>query len=132
MTENILRRAVVSADLQVRDDGAGRVITGYAVPFDEPTTIHAPGGTYTEVFRKGSFARTISERGAQRVKVFALHNSRDLPLGRAELLREDDAGLFVELRLSATQAGDEVLALVRDGALDGMSIGFRPVRESRN
>ncbi len=52
-----------------------------------------------------------------------------MPLGRAEILREDISGLYGEFRVSKTVAGDEALELVRDGALDGLSIGFEPVRD---
>lgn len=114
-------------DLEVRSDG--RTIAGIAVPFDEPTDITEGTRTYSEVFRRGAFARTITERGPARVKFFALHQSEKLPLGRATKLREDPDGLYVELRASKTRASDEILELVRDGALDGLSIGFSPVRE---
>ncbi|MBA3742496.1 HK97 family phage prohead protease [Sporichthya sp.] len=126
---NILRRACAPTDLEIRGDG--RTIVGLAVPFDTPTLISGPGGSYTEVFRRGAFARTLTERGASRVKVFACHDSRALPLGRADVLREDAAGLYCELKVSQTAAGNEALELVRDGALDSLSVGFAPVRESR-
>lgn len=114
-------------DLEVRSDG--RTVAGIAVPFDEPTDITEGHRSYSEVFRRGAFARTIAERGPSRVKFFALHQSEKLPLGRATKLREDPGGLYVELRASKTRASDEVLELVRDGALDGLSIGFSPVKE---
>jgi HK97 family phage prohead protease len=118
------------ADLEVRSDG--RTIVGIAVPFDEETTIAERGRSYVEVFRRGAFARTIAERGAERVKLLALHDRDTLPLGRATALREDPSGLYIEARVSDTRAGDEVLALVRDGALDALSVGFRPMRDRWN
>jgi uncharacterized protein len=127
---NVLRRATAPTDLEVRGDG--RTVVGIACPYDSPALISGPGGSYHEVFRRGSFARTISERGPSKVKFYAEHASRSLPLGRAELLREDAAGLYCELRVSQTAAGDEALALIRDNALDALSVGFSPVRESRN
>lgn len=111
--------------LEIRADG--RTIVGTAVPFDIETTIAEAGRTYTEVFRRGAFARTITERGAEKVKLLALHNLESLPLGRCSLLREDADGLHMEAHVSATRSGDEVLELVRDGALDGLSIGFRTI-----
>ncbi len=114
-----------AVDLEIRSDG--RTIVGIAMPFDRETRIAERGGTYTEVFRRGAFARTIAERGAERVKLLVQHNREALPIGRATLLREDAAGLYGEFRVSETRQGDEVLALVRDGALDGLSVGFRPV-----
>lgn len=113
------------ADLEVRSDG--RTVVGIVCPFDEETTVVERGRTYTEVFRRQAFDRTIAERGAERVKLLALHNRETLPLGRATLLRPDSRGLYGEFRVSATVSGDEALALVVDGALDAFSVGFRPM-----
>lgn len=118
---DLLRRGGF-ADLEVRSDG--RTIVGLAAPFDTPADI----GPYTEVIRPGAFTRTIAERG-DRVRLLALHDDRSLPLGRATSLREETRGLIVEARVSKTTAGDEALELVRDGALDSLSIGFFPVRD---
>jgi HK97 family phage prohead protease len=125
MSANRLTRAT-PADLEIRGDG--RTVVGLAVPFDSPTEINDLSGRYHESFRRGSFARTIAERG-QRVKFLAMHDHKTLPLGRATVLREDTHGLYGEFRVSATSAGDETLELIRDGALDGLSIGFAPVRD---
>ena len=117
------------ADLEIRGGPEGRTVVGIAVPFDSPTEIREPGRSYTEVFRRGAFARTIAERGPGRIKFLALHDRRKLPLGRAEMLREDSSGLYGEFRVSQTRDGDEALELIRDGALDGLSIGFEPVAD---
>lgn len=113
------------ADLEVRS--TGRTIVGLAVPFDVPARVSDGSHRYTEVFRRGAFARTIAERGPTRVKSLVMHDRQRLPIGRAEVLREDPNGLYAELRVSKTDFGDQVLELVRDGALDGLSIGFQPV-----
>ena len=63
------------------------------------------------------------------MKALAQHDHRNLPLGRVTKLREDSAGLYAELRMSKTRDADEVLELVKDGALDSFSIGFNPVRD---
>lgn len=127
-TRETIARAT-STDLEVRSSGDGRTICGIACPFDSPTQINDYDGKYTETVQRGAFSRTIAERG-HRIRFMAMHNNSMLPLGRATLLREDTSGLYAEFRVSQTQAGDEVLALVRDGALDGLSIGFQPVRET--
>ena len=123
----VLHRASFAA-VEIRAAGDGRTIVGVAVPFDRPTDV----GGYIESFTRGAFARTIAERGAGRVKVLAAHSSSVNPIGRATVLREDPAGLHVELRVSKTQLGDECLALIDDGALDGLSIGFVPIRAVHN
>jgi HK97 family phage prohead protease len=46
-------------------------------------------------------------------------------------LREDAAGLHAEFYVSKTDRGDQVLELVRDGALDQLSIGFLSLKDNR-
>jgi HK97 family phage prohead protease len=115
------------ADLEVRSDG--RTVVGIVVPFDRPASI---AGRYDETFKRGAFTRTIAERGPARVKLLRSHDTGLLPVGRATLLREDTAGLYGEFRVSSTVAGDEVLTLIRDGALDAFSVGFGPIRDAWN
>lgn len=124
MAERLTR--ATPADLEIRGDG--RTVVGIAVPFDSPTTIAERSGRYLETFTRGSFAKTIAQRKLG-VKFLAMHERSSLPLGRAQLLREDATGLYGEFRVSKTQAGDEALELIRDGALDAFSIGFSPVRD---
>ena len=111
-------------DLEIRGDG--RTVYGLAVPYDQPAEIRDYQGTYTEVFRYGAFKRTIDERG-KRVKFLANHDRQKLPLGKAMRLEEQTAGLVGEFRVSATPEGDAALELIRDGVLDSLSIGFKPV-----
>lgn len=110
-------------DYEVRGKGEGRTLEVLAVPFDSPTNV----GPYVETFRRGAFSKTIQER-PQKVKLYAAHEDRSLPLGAAQSLVERSAGLVGTFRVSETRAGDEALALVRDGALDSVSIGFVPIR----
>ena len=110
---------------EVRASGDGRTIDVLAVPFDAPTNI----GRYVETFKRGSFSKTIADGKPERVKLFAQHeDQKALPLGAAKRLEERSDGLHGSFRISRTRAGDEVLALIEDGALDSVSIGFIPVR----
>ena len=121
----VLTRTLAQADMQVRGDG--RTVYGLVVPFDREARVNDGMGPYTEVFRHGAFARTINA-GVRRVKFLGHHSRTTNPLGRAEMLREDAAGLVGEFRVSRTQAGDDALELVKDGALDAFSVGFAPVK----
>jgi HK97 family phage prohead protease len=130
VSSSTLYRASQS-DLEVRGSD-GRTVAGLAVPFGEAATVTSGVSgemrTFREVFVRGAFARTIVERG-DRVKFLALHDAVNrLPLGRATVLREDDAGLYAEFKVSKTAEGDDALELIRDGTLDALSIGFVPVR----
>lgn len=115
-------------DLELRKGGDGRTVFGILAPADQTAEIHEVGRTYLERFIHGAWERTIRERG-DRVKLMANHEHRRFPLGRWSLLREDTAGLYGEGRISKTQAGDEALELIRDGALDAFSVGFQVVHE---
>lgn len=125
MSELISR--AFSADLEVRADSTGRTIHGVIVPFERVARVSDGGPSYDEMFRFGSFTKTIRERG-DRVKLLSQHDARSNPLGRATLLREEPAGLYGEFLVSRTTAGDEALELVRDGALDSFSVGFTPIK----
>ena len=113
-------------DLEVRADTDGRTICGICVPYDVEQRIHP---TLIEVFRRGAFANVA--RAAHRVKLLVGHDAQALPIGRATLLREDERGLYGEFRVSKGQRGDDILELVRDGALSEMSVGFQPLKDKR-
>ncbi len=113
----LLTRATLT-DLELRADG--RTLVGLAVPYD----VEARIGSYTEIFRRGAFLDAVANPAT--VKLLGGHDANALPLGRALTLREDTTGLVGEFRVSATRAGDDVLALIADGAVSGLSIGFIP------
>lgn len=115
-----------SADMSLRD--AGRTLYGTVIPYDVAVPIVEGSRTYAETFRPGVFARSIRERGSK-VRLFAQHDRRQLPIGRASTLREDTAGLYAEFTVARTSAGDDALELVRSGVADGFSIAFRPIRD---
>ncbi|MFL6863363.1 MAG: HK97 family phage prohead protease [Allosphingosinicella sp.] len=88
---------------------------GYAAVFDRPDR----GG---DVVRAGAFARSVGK--GERVPLLWQHDSAR-PIGRIEYLKEDKRGLRVIARLSGSQAGREAGALLRDGAVRGLSFGYR-------
>ena len=93
---------------------------GYAAIFDRPDR----GG---DVVRAGAFERSL-KRGAP-VPLLWQHEA-GRPIGRIEYLREDQRGLRVIGRLSAGADGKQAAALLKEGALGGLSFGYR-VREAR-
>lgn len=116
-----------ASDLEVRADNGGRTVSGIVVPFGKTAMVSDGGAPYREEFQRGAFTETIRQRGTK-VKLLSQHNSRNNPLGRASMLREDEAGLYGEFQVSRTTAGDEALELLKDGALDSFSVGFAPIR----
>jgi len=114
------------------DGGDGRTLVGLAVPYDVELEVDDWWDMpYTEVFRKGAFAKTIRDRGRP-VPLLVSHAHRALGIGRSVRLEETDAGLEADFHLTeGVQQADEVLALVADEAISGLSIGFEPVIDKR-
>ena len=112
-------------DLAIREDAEGRTIYGIAVPYDKEQRVN---GDTTEVFRRGAFSDVL--KAAHRVKLLRNHDVKN-PIGRATLLRETDEGLYAEFKVSKTREGDDALELVKDGALDQLSIGFMPIKNRK-
>lgn len=120
-----------TTDLHVRSSGDGRTIVGRVVPYDVPTTVLDGGRLVTEVFRYGALSRSIAERG-DKVRLFVMHDRQRLPIARASSLVESADGVMGEFPVPDTAAGNDVLELVRGGVVDGLSVGFRPVKDRWN
>ncbi|MBY8918069.1 HK97 family phage prohead protease [Nitratireductor sp. L1-7-SE] len=81
-----------------------------------------------DAVERGAFARSLEKRGAAGVRMLFQHDPNQ-PIGTWEELREDARGLLVRGRLALGVArAREVWELMRDRALDGLSIGFRTVK----
>ncbi|WP_246727684.1 HK97 family phage prohead protease [Chelativorans sp. Marseille-P2723] len=81
-----------------------------------------------DIVEPGAFAASIRKRGAAGIRMLFQHDPNQ-PIGTWREIREDSHGLFVRGKLATGAAkAREVLELMRDGALDGLSIGFRAVR----
>ena len=89
---------------------------GYAAVFDRPDR----GG---DVVKAGAFARSL-KRGGGAVPLLWQHEP-GRPIGRVEYLKEDRRGLRVIGRLSGGAAGREAAALLKEGAVAGLSFGYR-------
>jgi len=85
-----------------------------------------------DIVLPGAFRDSLAKRGAAGIKLLFQHNPNE-PIGIWESLKEDARGLFARGRLMLDVArAREVLALMRAGALDGLSIGFRAVTGQRD
>ena len=94
---------------------------GYAAVFDRPDR----GG---DVVRPGAFARAL-KRGSGAVPLLWQHEAGK-PIGRIEHLSEDKRGLRVIAALSGSATGREAAELLGEGAVTGLSFGYR-VREAQ-
>src|SRR5689334_13001954 len=100
---------------RVAEDGR---FTGYASLFDHVDLAR-------DRVRPGAFRASLARRGASGVRMLCQHDPGQ-PIGVWLCLREDRRGLLVEGRLTGAVArAREAQALLRQGAIDGLSIGFR-------
>ena len=99
-------------------DGA---VEGYASLFGEVDQAR-------DMVMPGAFTQTLQNRGLRRIPMLFQHDPSE-PVGIWLEIREDWRGLWARGRLIPEVArGRELLALVREGAIDGLSIGYRTVR----
>ncbi len=108
----------IACDLKsVESDGA---FSGYASRFNIPDLGR-------DLVLPGAFRESIAKRGPRGIKMLFQHDPAE-PIGVWLDVREDARGLFVRGRiLPEISRGREVLALMRAGAVDGLSIGFKTV-----
>lgn len=105
-------------DLAFKADEQG-VIEGYGSVFD----VVDNGG---DIVASGAFTRSL--QSGRKVKMLAQHDP-DKIVGVWDEVSEDGNGLRVKGRLlTAVEKGREAYELVKAGALDGLSIGYRTVK----
>lgn len=86
---------------------------------------------YGDVVAKGAFAKTLREwRAKGQLPALLWQHDPFEPIGVYQEMYEDEHGLYVVGRLSETRRGVEARTLLRDGALSGLSIGFRTRRST--
>ena len=78
-----------------------------------------------DVIEKGAFMRSLRRKGAKKIKMLYQHDTKE-PIGVFDKVMEDQNGLYVKGRLAmGTQKGKEVYELMKMGAIDGLSVGYR-------
>jgi HK97 family phage prohead protease len=108
-------------DLVLDDVAADGTFSGYASLFGQVDLGR-------DIVEHGAFAKSLRTRGPSGIRMLFQHDPNE-PIGTWTELREDERGLFVRGRLAAGVArAREVHSLMKGGALDGLSIGFRAVR----
>jgi uncharacterized protein len=105
----------------------GTVISGYASVFGATDQ----GGDVVEAGAYGASLTALGDRGG-RVKMLWQHDPAQ-PIGVWDEVREDARGLWVKGRiLTEVEKGREAAALVAAGAIDGLSIGYRTKRATKD
>lgn len=83
--------------------------------------------SYREVVKRGAFAKSLDEWQARsRLPPVLWNHNHNEPIGVYTKMEEDESGLYVEgkLLVNDVQRAREIHALMKAGAIDGMSIGY--------
>ena len=101
--------------LRSSDEGDGRTLEGIAVPFGQIIDTWDGPETFDPdcVFDDVDSAKLGYEHGET--------------IGRITNAEPREDGLHITARISDTQRGRDAVALLRDGALDSVSVGFIPI-----
>lgn len=103
------------------------VITGYASLFGVLDT----GG---DMVAKGAYSASLKAMQAKgrKVKMLWQHDPSH-PIGIWDEVKEDENGLWVKGRLlNEVEKGREAAALLKAGAIEGVSIGYRTIQSERD
>jgi HK97 family phage prohead protease len=102
----------IALEVKATDEG---VIEGYG-------SIFGNIDAYGDRIDQGAFRESLTKR---KPKMLWQHDMAD-PVGSWDEVREDDAGLFMRGRIAVKSTrGRDAYELVKAGAFDGLSIGFR-------
>lgn len=114
---------------EIKSDLERRTLTGYASVFgvrDSAGDIVLPGAFSESI--KERFDTYVSEGKPPRIHFLYQHEARK-PVGTILELKEDKIGLWFKAKVSQTQLGDDLLNLVRDKSVEGLSFGYNVQEE---
>lgn len=98
---------------------------GYASIFGEVDQ----GG---DIVMPGAFTKSLNKKNSMGVRLLFQHDPKE-PIGIWERIAENGTGLWVKGRLlPGVQRADALMKLIGGGAVDGLSIGFRTVRATKD
>ncbi len=121
-----------AAKHEVKFAGAPLATVGVDGTFEGYGSLFGIADLGNDVVVSGAFRDSLAKRGPLGVKMLWSHDP-SLPLGTWKIIKEDSKGLYVrgQLDLSVSKAR-EIYALMKSGAVDGLSIGFKTQRSRRD
>ena len=100
-------------------DSKSRVVSGYLSNFGNVDSD-------SDIIVKGAFAKSIAER---KDKIFyLLQHNWEKPLGKFNVLQEDEKGLYFEAEIANTSYGNDLIELYASGIVNEHSIGYNTIK----
>lgn len=111
----LLRKTLSLSDATLKMEGDGKRFAGYASVWGN---VDSDG----DIIVRGAFDYTLRTHG--KPKMFFNHDWSSIPVGKWDVAKEDDHGLWVEGEFTPGLAASEAVhAAMKHGTLDGLSVG---------
>ena len=123
------KRTIAYSNLEVRAEGNGNTLVGYAALFDSPSEPMP----FIEYVKRGAFSKTLNDGADVRLLI----NHEGVPLARSKsgtlAMEEDERGLRVEADLDPMNPDSaRILSAMKRGDISQMSFAFRTIKDSYN
>lgn len=115
----------IQRPFDVKSVGDNGTFAGYGAVFGNLDS-------YRDIIMPGAFVKTLQDEFASKGRKVPMlwQHQRSQPIGVYTSLKEDSVGLYVEGEINMdVQQGREAFALMKQGALTGLSIGYNAVTE---
>lgn len=108
-------------EFKFAQDGEAMTIAGYGAVFGNVDS-------YGDVILPGAFSKSLAahKEAGTMPQMLLEHGSSPLPIGVWKSMSEDGHGLKVEGEFLTTSLGIDSWKAAKAGAIDGLSIGYRP------
>lgn len=117
-----------SFSLEVKDvDAKQGIVSGYFSAFGN---VDSDG----DIMMPGAFKRSIQDWGPEgkgRIK-HLLNHDPSKPLGKIQVLKEDEYGLYYESKIGKHNLGQDYIKMIESGLIAEHSIGFKTLREQKS
>lgn len=121
---DIMKKTFTLTNVKMYHDDDERKFEGYASTFGNEDR-------HGDIVVQGAFAESLRQHTREStMPAMLLHHDMKRPIGKWTHVSEDGKGLKVAGTLTkGVRDADEAYALLKDGALNSMSIGYIPVKE---
>jgi HK97 family phage prohead protease len=129
----VIKRSLQLDTLEL-EGAEGRTLHARLFSWDTISRVSDGKAPYDESWKRGVFSQSI--RRAQHSKrgwpLMYNHAVQNLPIGMVSMVHERDDGPWMTSKISRTSLGDDIIELIRDGAIPGVSINGRNIKSRRN
>lgn len=133
MSEELITRSVELEAVEF-EGGEGRTLHARLFRWDTPSEVSDGGGPrYMETWERGVFAQSIkrAQKTGRGWPLMYNHDVRGVPIGVVPMIHERSDGPWMTAKISRTTLGNDIVELIRDGAIPGVSVNGRNIRSAR-